>query len=425
MPAPERRTRTDIAVTAAIAAVVVVAACVIWWRSPARATDSTPASGAAPVPTVVTGPPAALAEAWRAPDAAAEHPLAVGGTVITADGGTVQGRDYRTGEVRWSYSRDVPLCAATAAFGAAVAVYRTGDGCSEVTAVEADSGRRGPQRSGRFDDTMRLLADPADEDGSVTAVGTTRIESWRSDLVRTVEYGRVDAPVIAGAQPREGCTMRSAAASGTRIAVIEQCPGEPGVRLTILTTTPEDPVKPDVLGSQVLGLNGAPVADAQAVAVSGDRTAVVVPHDGGADLLVYDATAARVGASALPAWDPSRAVAGPRTAGVVTVWSGDAAHPATVALDATTLDVRWRVPGALGPAERMGSELLVPVPGGLDVVGPVDGAVRRTIAVDRAADPAGAAGPVVLGTAGDTVLEQRGDTLVALRPAGAAGPDQG
>ncbi|QDQ98179.1 PQQ-binding-like beta-propeller repeat protein [Tomitella fengzijianii] len=409
-PEPERRTRVDLAVTALISAAIIVAALIVWWTSPSRATDAEPAVGAAPVPTAVTGTPSALAEAWRAPDAAAGHPLVVGGTVITADGSTVLGHDFRTGEVRWSYERGVPLCAATAAFGHAVAVYRTGDGCSEVTAVDADSGRRGPQRSSNSDDTMRLLTG----EDRVTAVGTTRIESWRSDLVRTVEYGRVDAPVHADSDPRPGCSIDSAAASGTRIAVLERCPGDAGVRLTVMTATPDDASQPDVLGSQVLGIDGAPLQAARVVAVSGEHTAVVAPDGQGTALLVYDASVARE--SLTPLADGTaidRVVVGARSGPVITFWNG----ASTVALDARTLAVRWRMPGTLGPGTSMASALLVPTAEGLAVAGPWDGSVRRTIPVDRTADGAvGTAGPVVPGTAGNVVLEQRGGTLVALTP---------
>lgn len=400
---------------ALIGVAVLAAGLIVWWSSPERATESAPADAGAPVPVAVTGPPDAVAEAWRAPDAAADRPLAVGGTVVTADGAAVQGHDFRTGEVRWSYQRGVPLCATTTTTDLAVAVYRTGNGCSEVTGLDAESGRRGPQRSSNFDDAMRLLA----EEDQVTAVGSTRIESWRSDLVRTVEYGRVDAPVIPDAQPRSGCTFGSAAASGTRIAVIEHCPGDQGVRLTVLTSTPEDPAKPDVLGSQVLGIDGAPLQNAQVVAVSGEHTAVVapdspaVPGGRGSSLLVYDAGVARESITAIPPVPAGRIVVGGRAGPLVTMWTGDR----TVALDARTMRVRWTMDDTLGPATLTGSALLVPTPGGLAVAGPVDGTVRRTIPVDRSADgAAGVRGPVVPGTAGDMVLEQRGAELVALAP---------
>lgn len=418
MAAPERRTRGDLVAVAAIIAAVLVVALVVWWRSPERATESVPAAGDAPVPAAASGAPGGFAEAWRAADGASARPLAVDGTVIVADDDTMKGLDYNTGSTRWSYARDVPLCATAEAFGDAVVVYRTDNGCSEVTAVDADSGSRGPQRSSAFDDTMRLFTD----DDYITAVGTGRIESWRSDLVRTVEYGQVDAPINPDAQPRDDCKMQSAAASKMRIAVIERCPDDDGVRLSVLDPAPEDPAKPEMFGSQVLGIDGMPVQDAQVVATSGERVAVVIPQpagrsasdsrSGSASLLVYDSTAARQRMVPFPSWAPE-AVVGERTGPVITLWTGSE----TVALDADTLEVRWTLLDTLGPGTLMGSAMLVPTSDGLAVVGAWDGDVLRTIPIDRGPEKPG---PIVPGAVGDILLEQRGSELVALTPTPAA-----
>ena len=48
MVKPERRTRADVLVAMAIAAVVVVTAGLIWWTSDARATISRPAATRSP-----------------------------------------------------------------------------------------------------------------------------------------------------------------------------------------------------------------------------------------------------------------------------------------------------------------------------------------------------------------------------------------
>jgi hypothetical protein len=61
---------------------------------------------------------------------------------------------------------------------------------------------------------------------------------------------------------------------------------------------------------------------------------------------------------------------------------------------------------------RYGPDLLVPVPGGLQVVDD-RGLPRRWVPVER--DEPGA--PVVPAVLGDVVLEQRGTEVVALRPA--------
>ena len=72
---------------------------------------------------------------------------------MTADGGTVTGRDPRTGAVLWSYQRDLPLCGSVGAWHNAVAVYRDQRGCSQVTELAGDTGNRVAARSSYNDDT--------------------------------------------------------------------------------------------------------------------------------------------------------------------------------------------------------------------------------------------------------------------------------
>ncbi len=81
----------------------------------------------------------------------------VGPAVVTGNGGEVAGRDPVSGKVRWRYTRDLPLCTLAAAWSMAVAVYektdnllpagdpRAAGGCSEVTALDPATGKRGKQ----------------------------------------------------------------------------------------------------------------------------------------------------------------------------------------------------------------------------------------------------------------------------------------
>src|SRR5699024_11459376 len=83
-------------------------------------------------------------------------------------------------------------------------------------------------------------------------IGADRAEVWRSDLVRTLEYGRVDAPAQPHRQPRTGCTFVSAGAAALQLAVLERCPDDDGERLTTLVPDPEDSTEPEVNGSLAL-----------------------------------------------------------------------------------------------------------------------------------------------------------------------------
>jgi len=413
---PERRTRTDLIVAAALAVTVAVAAIVVWVRSDARGTTSITWDGAATAPAAAQSVPDTLAEIWRAPSGATDRPAVLDATVVTADGDTVVGRDPTTGTQRWSYTRNRPLCAATSHRGIVVAVYEDPRGCGQTTALRGDSGERYTARSSDTDDAIRLV----DAGSHLIALGGTRLEMWRSDLVRTVEYGRVDAPVTPGAQPRSGCELRSAAAGSELLAVLELCPGEAAQRLTLLAPTPDDAQKPEQYASSVLP--DAPAGStARIVAVSGERAAVFVPgHDGTTPRIeVFDRNGKIVAGHDLPAGTPvggadTVAVPAQDLGGRLVWWTGSA----TVGLDSGDLAPKWTVPGATGRSAAMAGKLLVPVERGLAVVDPVTGEVTRTIPLPP--DSGGSADSpdsdaVAVAVLGDIVLEQRGGNVVAYR----------
>ncbi|QCQ91969.1 Rv3212 family protein [Rhodococcus sp. SGAir0479] len=402
MLAPERRTRLDVAVAAAIAIVVAVAVAVVWFRSDARGTTSitadVPAAEAAPA----AAPPDSLSQIWRASSAATSAPVVAGGAVVTAEGGTVTGRDRTTGAELWRYQRNMPLCGTIGAWGTAVAAYRDQRGCSQVTQLDGASGARKAQRSSDADDEVTLSSDGT----YVVSRGATRMELWRSDLVRTLEFGRVDAPVNAGKQPRPGCDLDSAAAGGTRVSVLLSCPDDPGPRLTVLDAAPKDNQEPKEFGSSVVGARGS---GARLIAASGDRTAVYLPAGpaGGQRIAVYDGTGTEVASH--PVTGPVTADAtAARNGGVFTWWTGSE----LIALSTSELAPRWTAAaGALGPGTIMAGSLLVPMPDGIAVLDPTNGAPQRRIPFTRD----DVTGPVATAVVGDVVLEQRGDEVVALR----------
>src|SRR5699024_9202218 len=97
--------RRDRLIAALLAVCCLVAGLLVWAYSDARATKSHTAPAAGP-PSVPDQVPETLRPAWQAASSATDGPLAVGPTVVTAVGGTVRGRDARSGEVRWKYTRD-------------------------------------------------------------------------------------------------------------------------------------------------------------------------------------------------------------------------------------------------------------------------------------------------------------------------------
>ncbi|MDG3008763.1 PQQ-binding-like beta-propeller repeat protein [Rhodococcus sp. D2-41] len=405
MPKPERRTRADLIAAASIVVLVVVLATLVWWRSPERHTSDEVASGpVVPAPAALQVP-TAFTEAWSAPSPATALPTVESGAVVTADSGSVVGRDARTGRQIWKYQRDIALCGVVGAWDRAVSVYRDRRGCSEVTALDAATGVRQPQRSSLADHTVQLSTNGT----YVVSRGDTRLEVWRSDLVRTLEYGRVDAPVNPDAQPRTGCTLRSDGIGNSRLAVVETCPGEQGDRLTVMSPAPKDPGKPEPYGSTILIGNGQAVRGARILAVSGQLTAVFLPGTT-AQIGIFDGDANLI--SAYPVATPpdggADVTAAVDDSSMFTFWTGDS----TVALNAIDLTPRWTVPGTLGPGTMMAGSLLVPTPGAVAVVDVVTGRENARIPVPR---PENVRGPIGLAATGDMLLERRGPELVALK----------
>jgi hypothetical protein len=400
----ERRRRGDLVAVAAVVAVIAVGTALVVAVSPAAHTESVtaepPLTSVPPTPPDV---PATLTEAWRAPSAASDGPVALGPVVVTGDGSTVTGRDPLTGERRWTYRRDLPLCTLGSGAGMAIAVYRNGEYCSEVTALLPDTGARGPQRNSDVTPGTRLVSDGY----LVTATGQYHLETWRSDLVKTMEYGVLRAPTEPKTQPRPDCLHASVAITTWRLAVVERCPREPGDRLTLLRPGNNESDQPDQEFSVELPASGTRV-----VALSPDRVAVLLPNPTRLSVRGGDGSELASYPLDLPpedlAGDPPGELTPTRAApGAVLWWTGSR----TIALNAGDLHPMWALPGALGPGTVMAERTLVPTPAGLAVVDPTSGAVQRTIPVGRA----DYRGPVSLAALGPVLLEQRGPVVVALR----------
>ncbi|KAA9155147.1 hypothetical protein FPZ12_030355 [Amycolatopsis acidicola] len=412
--APKRDRRSpwnrprDRAITAVIAVVVVLGGVLIWAGSESRATVSETAQPGPALPASPAAVPATLSELWQAPSGATPSPVADSTAVITASGGEVDGRDPLTGQVRWRYSRDLPLCTVGEAWSGALALYRKDgvnneSGCSEVVALDADTGHRTAQRTGSAQLGTRLATDGT----YVTAFGPTLLNTWRDDLVETAEYGKVPALVNPDKQPRVGCTYGSMTMASSRVGVIERCPGDPGDRLTVYRAVPKESDSPQVSYSQLL-----PGTTGRIVAMSGDYTAVAMAKERQLVLFGSDGNQVATYPLDVPAEDLAH-----DPVGGVPVTSSTAANvywftgSKVVALARDNLTPKWTLSSALGPGVLFDHQLVVPIQGGLAVLNESDGSTIRTIGVDRH----GYTGPVRLSSLGPVLLEQRGDTLVALR----------
>jgi hypothetical protein len=405
MVRPERRTKGDVLAAAAIAVVVAASASLIWWTSDARATISRPAAVAAPNPDPARQVPATLHELWTAASPATTAPVAVGGTVITGDGRRVDGRDPGSGQSRWSYERGSDLCGLSWIYHYAVAVYRDDRGCGQVSTLDGSTGRRGPARSGYADPHVQLSSDGT----TVLSAGDTRLELWRSDMVRMVAYGETDARVKPSARGlHSGCKLVSAAASSSAVSVLESCVNQADVRLVLLRPGKDDD-EPQQRVVAEPGINAE--SGARVLAVWESNTAVYLPSPR-PRVDVIDETGTTVSSTLLPK-PPSSPGAVSHAGSLITWWTGDS----VMVFETGNLTLRYTIAAGdttvpLGPAAMMAGRLLVPVSGAIGVYDPVSGANERYIPVQRAPGMPGRA--VVPAVAGSRVFEQRGDTVVAL-----------
>ena len=403
MVKPERRTKGDLLAAAAIAVVVAAAASLIWWTSDARATISRPAIVPAPNPTPAREVPATLKQLWTAASPATTAPVVVGGTVVTGDGREVDGRDPGTGQTRWSYARDSELCGVSWLYRYAVAVYPDDRGCGQVSTLDGSTGRRGNARSSYADPHVRLSSDGT----TVLSAGDTRLELWRSDMVRMLAYGETDARVKPSSRGlHSGCKLVSAAASSSAVSVLESCVNSDDLRLVLLRPGKEDD-EPQQHAVAEPGVKAN--AGARVLAVRENNTAVYVPVPQ-PRVDVIDETGATVSSTLLPKPPAGSAVAAP-AGNVMTWWTGDS----VMVFEASTLTLRYTIAAGettapLGPGAMMAGKLLIPVTGAIGVYDPISGANERYIPVNRAA----ANSPVIPAVSGSRVFEQRGNTVVAL-----------
>ncbi len=410
MVRPERRTKADVLAAATIAVVVAVTASLIWWTSDARATISRPAAVPAPNPTGAREVPATLNQLWTAASPATTAPVVAGGTVTTGNGRQLDGRDPATGQSRWSYARDSDLCGVSWVYHYAVAVFQDDRGCGQVSTLDASTGRRGPARSSYANPQVRLSSDGT----TVMSAGETRLELWRSDMVRMLAYGETDARVKPSARGlHSGCKLISAAASSSAVSVLEACENQADLKLVLLRPGKEDdePQQHEVAEPGIGAGSGA-----QVLAVRENETAVYLPGASGTQprVEVIDEAGTTVSSTLLPK-PPANPGVVTQAGNLVTWWTGDT----VMVFEVTNLSLRYTIAAGektvpLGPGVMMAGQLLVPVTGAIGVYDPTSGANIRYIPVNRAPDSLDPARAVVPAVSGSRVFEQRGATVVAL-----------
>ena len=491
---PHRRRLLDRSLALALALVVAVVGLLVYRSSDIRNTSlavvpSTARSGAWAAESAASpasAVPTALAQKWSTgTDPAYGAVASPSGVVVTADQHSITAHDAVTGSVRWTYSRtNRELCAvgsgdtgpadmtSQATVPGILTVFQENGYCSQVATFNPATGARGNVRTSPGQTGGALVF------GSTYAgwLGPTRVEVWRYDLVRTIQYGDQANPPKPG-QSRLGCTFTDMAVATTQFATVEHCPTES--RTARLVINFDDPggvsghpsawdtfqhlprtcvpvpanqcVKIDIdtkaAAARIVGIT----ADRVAVLVSGPTPAVVdydatgtetsrTPVDIPASAIVAaDAVAtptrvtpavatddqrfSLIGNAVLAVSMPTVQAAAPRTSFASTTTSQPssitaALNPSAAPAQVNVADVKldWVAAGALGLPATVGPDVLLPTAKGLAVFDATNGpsALGVTAARTITVDRAGYSGRVDAAAVGSMIIETRGAAVVAL-----------
>ncbi|MBI8989614.1 hypothetical protein [Corynebacterium meridianum] len=402
------RSRRDLIATGVITAAAVLGVGTVWLTSENRAADLETATRPHVAAEAPATAPAQVHEAWRAADSAVPGQPQVqsaAGLVFTAEGGTLTATAPANGETIWSYHRDNhEICSVGSAFDRVYVAYRTGVGCGDVIGLDAATGEYRAARSAiASEETVPIRSNDA-----VGIVSRDRVELWRNDLVRTVEYGDVEAKQEPTMQPNEECTVSSALTRKDLLSVVEYCPPTEGQGagywLRMQERVPEDARKPEIKTQVFLGGTKAEIVAA------GEGGAVVYRDSADGEqprMTGFNLDGNETGVAVVP---PSPLVdsAGELFSPVV----ADLPHHLTwfdgerlylFKPEALTLDHYFQ--DALGTGVAVGDRLLYPTAEGIAVTNWDTEEVERVIPVDRG----GYTGQVTLSLVGDVLVEKRGD----------------
>ena len=399
MNAPLRRTRGDLIATGVIAGVSALLLGTAFFTAPARDAHLVAAEEEQEDYGQLAVVPKSFSEGFSLPDTSGrDQPLVASGMVITYNDNTLSATTPE-GETVWTYERPNELCLLDQAWGKVVATYRDNAGCGDVVSIDAKTGQYAGTRSAPAPDKVTSLASN-DRTGYAS---DDRVEIWRSDMVRTAEYGYVEAKQEPDMQPNEDCIITSALTRSELLAVTETC-GD-GSYLRLQKATPEDSRKPEIEADVEID------PQAYLVAVSQDAAAVYDPSK--SEVLTYNNQGDAISASSIPAMgEPQRidgTIAVLPTADLphhMTYWQDDS----LLLMEPANLAVTGVFQGALGTGFAAGDRLLYASTDGVAVVNWDKNAVDEIIPVDRG----DYTGPIHVSSAGAKIVEKRGDDIVVL-----------
>ena len=398
MSQPLRRTRNDLIATAVITAIAIILLAIAFFTAPIRSSHLEPTAEEYENAGRLAVVPSKVEEAFRLPDTSpGVQPVIAAGMIITYNDGTITATTP-AGDTAWTYKRPNELCLLGHAWDKVVAAYRDNAGCGDVVTINALTGEYAGTRSAIAPEVITRVQ----SNDRVGYVSSHRVELWRSDMVKTVEYGYNEAPQEPDMQP-ESCTINSALTRTDLLATTEYC--DDGPKLKFQNTTPEDSREPEMYESVDISEN------AYLVAVSQDAAAIYDPDSH--KVRTYDKDGNDLAASEIPPLDGPQKI--DQIVDVLPV--ADLPHHMTyhegdtlLLMEPSRLSVTGVFQGALGTGFPAGERLLYASDTGIAVANWDDNKVEKIIPVDRG----GYTGPVYIDSAGTTIVEKRGEEIVVL-----------
>lgn len=185
-------------------------------------------TAATPPPSVaLTSPSATLTAAWHTTDVTAIGTPFDGGTVVTYDEHSVQGRDAHTGRVTWSYTRtDRSVCTAMQTDDVTVAVYELHGNCDELTGLDSQTGQR--QWTRTLDKDSNQI-DHAVDGHPHYAVAATTVLIWTARVIYAIDpSGNQDTGGKSGGLDRwvfaeQGCTIKDVVLGSSGALISQTC----------------------------------------------------------------------------------------------------------------------------------------------------------------------------------------------------------
>ncbi len=405
-----RNSKQDWIIAAVLALIALIGVSLAYATAPIRHSTLTSAEESFTHPATIGLLANEYSAQWQLPaDTFNAAPVVVGGLAISSEIGaeesTIRAIDPATGDTIWSYQRDVPLCSLSKAWESVIATYRTGIGCGDAVRIDASTGTYKHTRSAIAPNDVHPIA----SNDRVGILSDERIELWRSDLVRTLEYGDVEAKNEPELQPHENCVISSALTRTENVGVVESCDGLEWLRLQ--KATPEESRSPEITQDILL-----PGIGNQIVAINPNGAAVYIAQT--PEIISYDADGTIIARQPVA---PSPLIDAPRgdsntafiaqTADLphnMTWFDGDRLYlfrPSELTLTHTFED-------AIGTGIPLGGALLYPTAEGWKWVDWDTGEIKRTVPIDRE----GYTGPVSLAFSGNVIIEKRGPLIVGLQP---------